>query len=136
VKILIADDNVDAAQTLGTLLELIGHHVEVVYDGAAALQAHASFAPEAVICDIGMPQMDGYEVARRIRGGAAPRQPLMIACTGYGNPADMRSALAAGFDHHLTKPAEITELLRLLAARIGSAGEAGAARAEPGCAAP
>jgi CheY-like chemotaxis protein len=115
VKILIADDNVDAAQTLATLLELIGHHVQVVYDGAAALQAAASFGPEAMICDIGMPQMNGYDVARRIRGGIVTRQPLMIACTGYGNAADMRSAMDAGFDHHLTKPAQIAELLELLA---------------------
>lgn len=115
MRILVADDNVDAAQSLATLLELVGHHVEVVYDGAAALQVARSFAPEAVICDIGMPQMNGYQVARHIRGGIATRQPLLIACTGYGNAADVREAKAAGFDHHLTKPAQISELLGLLA---------------------
>lgn len=116
MKILIADDNVDAALTLGALLELSGHQVEVVYDGVAALSIARTFVPEAVICDIGMPQMNGYEVARHIRSLVVPRQPLMIACTGYGNATDMRNAFDAGFDHHLTKPAEIAELLRLLAA--------------------
>jgi CheY-like chemotaxis protein len=115
VKILVADDNVDAADTLAALLEIQGHEVEVVYDGAAAIGAATRFQPHAVICDIGMPGIDGYAVARELRA-ALPPQPrvLMIACTGYGNAADVRLALDAGFDHHLTKPGSVDDLMRLL----------------------
>lgn len=116
MKILIADDNVDAAQTLATLLELLGHRVALAYDGEEALRATTAFAPQALICDIGMPRMDGYQVARRIRSTAGESAlPLLIACTGYGNAEDLRAAREAGFHHHLTKPADIGHLLRMLA---------------------
>jgi CheY-like chemotaxis protein len=123
VKVLVADDNHDAADTLATLLELVGHEVQVVYDGAAAIRAAAAFDPQALICDVGMPGVDGYAVARELRTacGRTP-VPLMIACTGYGNATDVRSALEAGFDHHLTKPPSIPELLRLLEPAMAAAG--------------
>lgn len=115
MKILIADDNVDAADTLGMLLELLGHEMHVVHDGTAAVQAAFAIRPRVVICDIGMPGLDGYQVARSIRAAATETQPLMIACTGYGNEADRRAALEAGFDHHLVKPVPVAELLAALA---------------------
>jgi two-component system, sensor histidine kinase len=115
VRILVADDNQDAAQTLAALLEMMGHRVQVAYDGASALVAASAFAPEAMICDIGMPGLDGYSVASRLREATSAAQlPLMIACTGYGNASDVDKSIAAGFDHHLTKPASIDELLGLL----------------------
>ena len=128
MRILVADDNQDAAQTLATLLEMMGHHVQVAYDGGSALAAASAFAPEAMICDIGMPGLDGYSVASRLRetlSDAPP--PLMIACTGYGNSGDVSKSMAAGFHHHLTKPASIDELLGLLDAGAQSVRGAGTA---------
>lgn len=115
MRILVADDNQDAAQTLAALLEMMGHQVQVAYDGASALVAASAFVPEAMICDIGMPGLDGYSVVSRLRENIrdAPL-PLMIACTGYGNSNDVRKSMDAGFHHHLTKPASIEELLGLL----------------------
>lgn len=114
MKILIADDNVDGAQTLATILELLGHEVHTVHDGGSAVRDHAWFAPAAMICDIGMPVMDGYAVARHLKDLHAGAKPVLIAWTGYGSPADQQAALAAGFDHHLTKPAVVADLLKLL----------------------
>jgi CheY-like chemotaxis protein len=122
VTVLIADDNVDAAQTLATVLEMVGYQVHVVYDGGAAVEAARTLALQAIICDIGMPVLDGYDVARRIRTRpAGPGELVMIACTGYGTEADRQNALAAGFDHHVTKPVQIPDLLRLLPAPDGKA---------------
>jgi two-component system, sensor histidine kinase len=123
VRILVADDNQDAAQTLATLLEMLGHQVQVAYDGAAALAAASAFAPEAMICDIGMPGLDGYTVASRLRESSGDATlPLMIACTGYGNSSDVRKSIDAGFDHHLTKPACIDDLLGFLDAANAAGG--------------
>jgi CheY-like chemotaxis protein len=104
-KVLIADDNRDAADSLATLLRTYGHELRVVYDGIAALRACAEFAPDAAVLDIGMPGADGYEVARRLREKDAAG-PRLIALTGWGQEHDRNRALAAGFDHHLTKPAD------------------------------
>jgi PAS domain S-box-containing protein len=105
VKVLIADDNRDAADTLARVLGACGHEVRVAYDGVSALELFARFAPQVAVLDIGMPGADGYEVARRVRSthGAAPR---LIALTGWGQEQDRERALAEGFDHHLTKPAD------------------------------
>ena len=114
-RILMADDNRDAAQSLAMLLELEGHEVTVVHDGHAAVEAFKEFRPEVVILDIGMPGLDGYEVARTVRQDSLGRAVTLVALTGWGQDRDKARALAAGFNHHFTKPVEpsrISELLR------------------------
>ena len=115
VRILLIDDNVDAGVVMAMLLRLSGHEVTVVLDGPSALRAYAQALPQVVLCDIGLPGMSGYEVAAKIREGAEPARPLLIALTGYGGPKDRERAFAAGFDHHLVKPADPEALLLLIA---------------------
>ena len=119
---LVVDDSRDAADSLRVLLELLGAEVRVAYDGAAALDACRGYQPEVVLLDIGMPGMDGYEVARRIRQGTGPKDMTLIALTGWGQEKDRRNAKAAGFDHHLVKPVDIDALQGLLRAVHGVQG--------------
>jgi len=114
-RILVVDDNVDTAQSLALLLRLKGHHVEVAHDGPAALETAAAFEPEVVLLDIGLPGLDGYEVARRLREETRLADALLVALTGYGQEEDRRRALYAGFDHHFTKPVDPTVLYKLIA---------------------
>jgi PAS domain S-box-containing protein len=117
-RVLIADDNQDAAETLGMLLEIEGHQVRVVHDGRSAVAAFTEFEPEVALLDIGMPQLNGYEVARYVRENLQARTVTLIALTGWGQVRDKELALAAGFNHHFTKPvepAQICEILRSLA---------------------
>lgn len=110
-RFLVVDDNADAAVTLATLLEMLGHTVSVAHSGEEALAAVGAFEPDIVVLDIGMPGMDGYEVARRLkRRTDLARPPLLVAATGWGTEADRSRALAAGFDRHLTKPIEMQAL--------------------------
>ena len=113
-RILIVDDNRDAAETLGELLTALGATVRVEHSGGAALAALDAFHPDAVLLDIGMPEMDGYEVARQIRSTAGHRNLLLIALTGWGQEHDQQRSLAAGFDHHIVKPPDINKLRSLL----------------------
>ena len=113
-RILLIDDNVDAGVILAMLLRLTGHEVAVALDGPSALEAFAEVRPQIVLCDIGLPGMDGYAVAARMRERGPGPMPVMIALTGYGGPKDRERALAAGFDHHLVKPADPEALLRLI----------------------
>jgi CheY-like chemotaxis protein len=114
-RILLVEDNRDAAESLRTLLELAGYNVEVAGDGATALALARSFHPEVVLCDIGLPgEMDGYGVAAALSQGG-DGGPYLIALSGYGQPADRERARKAGFDRHLTKPADPMALRRLLA---------------------
>jgi CheY-like chemotaxis protein len=124
-RILVADDNRDAAESLAALLELEGHEVTLAYDGADALLAYERVLPQICLLDIGMPHRTGNEVAAEIRARADGRLPTLVAITGWGQDADRSQALAAGFDHHLTKPVDPAQLLRL----IGEARAAGLARA-------
>jgi len=113
--VLVVDDNPDAAATLAELLVLWGHEVRVVHDGRLALEEARQFHPEVVLLDIGLPYMDGYEVARRL-GEQAERQGLrLVAVTGYGQEEDRRKAQEAGFDDHLVKPVDPDHLQQLLA---------------------
>ncbi|MFP3644500.1 response regulator [Paraburkholderia sp. SIMBA_054] len=112
-RILIVDDNADAAEALAMLLVMRGHEVETRMDGASGLAAVATFSPEIVLLDVGLPDMDGYEVARRLRESDARRDTTLIAVTGYGLPSDRIRSVEAGFDHHLTKPVDADELVRL-----------------------
>jgi PAS domain S-box-containing protein len=115
-RILIVDDDYDAAASMGALLEQKGHRVMVVTDGPRALSAFGGFAPEVVLLDIGMPSMSGYEVARRMRGSDEGRAALLIAVTGWGQATDKERAQQAGFDEHLTKPVDTALLQTLIAA--------------------
>jgi CheY-like chemotaxis protein len=114
-RILIADDNIDAAQTLGLLLELQGHTVRTASDGVDAIALFQSFDPDVVLLDIGMPRMDGYTTASRIRSLPAGKTVTLLALTGWGQFEDKRKAFAAGFDHHLTKPVDFQALDSILA---------------------
>jgi signal transduction histidine kinase/CheY-like chemotaxis protein len=113
-RVLAVDDNVDAVESLALLLSAQGHEVRTAYDGPAAVAAAAAFQPEVVFLDIGLPHMDGYEVARRLRGQAGLSITLLVALTGYGQEEDRRRADEAGFDAYLIKPADPTTLQRLL----------------------
>lgn len=117
-RVLIADDNRDAAESLGMLLEIEGHEVHVVHDGRAAVAALPEFDPEVAVLDIGMPELNGYEVARAARQCARGDAIVLIALTGWGQDRDKERAMSVGFDHHFTKPVEpdrIIEILRSLA---------------------
>ena len=115
-KILVADDNRDAASMLALLLKLSGHEVQIAHDGREAAEMAAAFQPEALLLDIGMPQMSGYEVARHIRSQPWGRAALLVALTGWGQDEDKRRSAEAGFDHHLTKPVDPAAVLALLGA--------------------
>jgi two-component system CheB/CheR fusion protein len=113
-RCLIIEDNVDAAESLSLLLQLTGHEADVAFDGSAGVEKARSFRPEVVLCDIGLPGLlDGYGVARAFRADPELRSAFLIALTGYGQEEDRRRALEAGFDTHLTKPADL-DALRLL----------------------
>lgn len=112
--VLVVEDNVDACDTMRTLLEMHGHRVDTANDGAAGLERALALQPEVVLLDVGLPGMDGYEVARRIRAARGIRRPLLVAITGYGGAEDRERALAAGFDAHLTKPVEYPTLAALI----------------------
>jgi len=116
-RILVVDDNVDAAESLGALLRCLGAEVVTVHDGPAALEALRTEEPSAAVLDIGMPGMDGYEVARRVRAGPRGKRIQLIALTGWGNDEDRRRSREAGIDHHLVKPVDLNVLESLLAAR-------------------
>lgn len=112
-RVLIVDDNADAAQSLALLARAWGHEVAIAHDGPSALQLVQRFAPERALVDIGLPGMSGYELARRLR--ALHPHLYLVAMTGYGRQEDRRAAHAAGFDMHLVKPANPQELQALLA---------------------
>jgi PAS domain S-box-containing protein len=105
-RILVVDDNVDAAESLSRLLRLHAHEVRVVYDGLAALAAARDMHPDVVLLDIGLPKMDGLEVAKNLRAHGDGPRPLLVAMTGFGQAEDRARTAAAGFDHHLTKPVD------------------------------
>ncbi|UAW97414.1 response regulator [Halopseudomonas nanhaiensis] len=113
-RVLVADDNPDIAATVADILRLEGHEVIMAHDGSAALAAYEEHIPDAAVLDIGMPGMRGDDVARAIRARDDGGLPLLIAMTGWGQPADKQNALNAGFDKHLTKPVDARTLLELL----------------------
>jgi CheY-like chemotaxis protein len=106
LRVLVVDDNLDGAATLSMLLEFAGYDVRCAYDGPAALRTIDDFRPHAIILDIGLPGLDGYEVARRVRADGAVLQPMLIALTGYGQDSDRERSRLAGFDHHFVKPTD------------------------------
>jgi signal transduction histidine kinase/CheY-like chemotaxis protein len=116
LRVLIVDDNVDAAESLRLLLELGGQQIAVAHDGAEALRRAKEFRPDVILLDLGLPGMDGFEVARSLRAMPEIGHPILVAVTGWGSPEDRVKSREAGFDEHLTKPVEIATLELLLAA--------------------
>ena len=115
-RCLVIEDHEDAAESLALLLTLVGHQAEVAFDAGEGLEKARRSRPEVVLCDIGLPgALDGYAVARALRADPELRAVYLIALTGYGQEEDRRRALEAGFDAHLTKPADLDALRRLLA---------------------
>ena len=114
VQVLIVEDNRDAAESLALLLELFGHEVRMAHDGLSALDVAAAAVPDVVLVDIGLPGIDGYELARRFRADDRFAAATLVALTGYGRDDDQRRALAAGFDRHLVKPVAIDALEAIL----------------------
>ena len=125
---LVVDDNVDAAEAIAISLRLDGHEVKVVGDAWQALASAAVFAPQAVVLDIGLPGLNGYEIARRLRERALGGDMTLIALTGYGQKDDRKRALDAGFDYHFVKPASTREIqVAISSGRVaGNAKPAGA----------
>ncbi|MGE0797016.1 MAG: ATP-binding protein [Lautropia sp.] len=113
-RILVVDDNIDAAESLTMLLEIAGHQATMAHDGIVAVEAAEAFRPDAILLDIGLPKLNGYEVARRIRAQPWGRSINIIAVTGWGQDKDRQLALDAGCDHHLTKPLDTARLEALL----------------------
>ncbi|HVF35284.1 MAG TPA: response regulator [Candidatus Saccharimonadia bacterium] len=114
LKVLIVDDNRSAAEVLASALEVLGQVPRVAFDGNAALEALADFAADLVILDIGLPGMDGFDVARAIRANPASRSVHIVALSGWGRPEDRRLAAEAGFDRHFSKPIGLDELEQML----------------------
>ena len=114
MKVLVADDNRDAALSLGVLLEMSGHEVLIAHDGEEALKIARQATPDAMILDIGMPRLAGDQVARAVRSEPWGQRVFLVAVTGWGEPEDKERAGAAGFNHHLTKPVDLDELEKLL----------------------
>jgi CheY-like chemotaxis protein/nitrogen-specific signal transduction histidine kinase len=117
-RILVVDDNVDAALSLSMLLNLSGRETELAHDGLEAVEKAAGYRPDAILLDIGMPKMNGYEVCRTIRETSGGGEPLIVALSGYGTEEDRRKSEAAGFDAHLVKPVDLGALEQVLA-RLG-----------------
>jgi DNA-binding response OmpR family regulator len=113
LRVLVVDDNRDTAETMAILLKLWGHEAFTARDGWAAVNAVDHFRPDVVLLDIGLPGLDGYEVARQLRQGGG-KQPVIICVSGHGRAEDRRQSRAAGCDHHLIKPADPDELQCLL----------------------
>jgi DNA-binding response OmpR family regulator len=115
LKVLVVDDNCDAASTLSMLLEMVGHEVRIAFDGIEALAVAARFFPNVVLLDLGMPGMDGLETCRRLREQSWGEKMAVIAVTGWGTDSDRGRTKEAGFDQHLVKPVEPDVILGLLA---------------------
>jgi CheY-like chemotaxis protein len=113
-RILVVDDNRDAAESTGTMLRMMGNEVRTAHGGLQAIDEAATFRPDVILLDIGMPGLNGYDAARRIREQDWGKSMVLVALTGWGQEDDKRKALQAGFDHHFTKPVDPREIERLL----------------------
>jgi CheY-like chemotaxis protein len=132
LRILVVDDNQDSAISMTLLLELQGHEVHVAHAGQAALRVASEKRPDVILLDIGMPGMNGYEVARHLRAQDCFTDTLLVAITGYGRATDVQQTESAGFDYHLVKPVDYEKLQAVLATRAGRCGTRRAAAARPG----
>ena len=117
-RILIVDDNKDLATSLARLLRLLGHEVEVVFDGLKAIEAVRAYHPRVILLDLGLPSIDGYQVARNLRQEGF-KDIVIIALSGYGQEEDRRRSQEAGMNYHVTKPADVKTISNLIARPIG-----------------
>jgi CheY-like chemotaxis protein len=115
-RVLVADDNVDAATSMAMMLEIMGNEVRAVHDGEAAVEAAQTFRPHVILLDIGMPKLNGYDACRRIRSQPDNKHVVIAALTGWGQDKDKSSSEQAGFNHHLVKPVDPIALQKLLSA--------------------
>ena len=115
LRVLVVDDNVDTVLSFSMLLRAAGHDVRTAYDGLAAVQVAHDYRPDLVMLDIGLPGLNGYEVAKRIRQHPVLKHTVLVALTGYGQDSDRQTSLQAGFNHHLVKPACLEQLQQILA---------------------
>jgi CheY-like chemotaxis protein len=114
LRIMVVEDNQDSAESLSMVLQLWGHEVCVAFDGTTALDLAERFAPDVILSDLGLPGLDGYALARRLREHPAFGGAVLVALSGYGRDEDKRRALDAGFDHHLVKPPDLDALAEML----------------------
>ena len=112
---LVVDDNVDTVTTLALLVKESGHDVRTAYDGPTVLEAALDYRPNVVLLDIGLPGLNGFEVAKQLRQQPALQNAVLVAMTGYGGVGDFQRSFEAGFDHHLVKPGDFGKLLQILA---------------------
>ena len=117
--VLIVDDNADTTETAALLFAAWDHEIRVAHTGPEALQVASDFEPEIILLDIGLPEIDGYEVARRLRQDPRFKDTLMIAMSGYGQNTDQQRSREAGFDEHLVKPVDLERLNQLLSEKVG-----------------
>jgi CheY-like chemotaxis protein len=115
LAVLVVDDNVDMATSLATLLRESGHDVQTAYDGPGALEAVRKFRPDVALLDVGLPELDGFEVAKRIRQQPILKKVVLVAMTGYGKESDRQRSQEAGFDHYLIKPTKFEKVQEILA---------------------
>lgn len=120
-RVLVVDDNEDAADSLATLLGVMGYEVRIAYDGPDAITAADEFQPAVALLDIGLPQLSGYDIARHVRERRG-NDVLLVAITGWGQEGDKLKAREAGFDHHFTKPADFGVLLELIGRELKERG--------------
>jgi CheY-like chemotaxis protein len=117
-RILVVDDNPDTSDSMAKVLSLMGHKTRTAYDGPEAVHTAGEYLPDVMLLDIGLPKMNGYEAARRIREQAWGKDMVLVALTGWGQEEDKRKALEAGFDHHLTKPVDAAAIEKLFAGLV------------------
>ena len=115
LKVLVVDDNVDTVLGFSMLLKASGHDVRTAHDGLSAVETAIAYRPNVVLLDIGLPGLNGYEVAKRLRQHPDLKNTVLIALTGYGQDTDRQASQQAGFDHHLVKPARFDQLKKILA---------------------
>jgi CheY-like chemotaxis protein len=120
LRLMVVDDNADAAEVLRLLLEALGHDVAIEHDAQCAIERARQIAPQILFLDIGLPDMDGYELVRHLRALPGTADAIFVAVTGYGQPDDKARAREAGFDHHVVKPVKLPVILALLDAYAGA----------------
>ena len=114
-RVLVVDDNQDAAESLSLLLDMMGNEAHIAYDGLQALEMAAALKPDIVLLDIGLPVLNGHDTARRMRADSTMDNVVLVALTGWGEAEDRRRSREAGFDYHLVKPVQIEDLEKILA---------------------
>jgi CheY-like chemotaxis protein len=115
LRVLVVDDHADTADSLEMLMQALGHEVRKAYDGSAVIETALAYRPHVMLLDIGLPGLDGYQLAAQVRAHPALQDVVLVALTGYGDESARQRSLEAGFDHHLTKPGDLKKLKQVLA---------------------